>query len=202
MPSAVSARSLRCCAIRSLGTAADRPPVSSAPVVFIFWPSIRISSGIKRFLPDKMLILVVSSGQRPFLPDVFWFGARSLVFSSVAPPVARVPSKGSLSLILPSRAGPLLTGPRTAMPFDRHTCHWLFASRRSDGANKWCKYMRFFTPFISFYSVGVKNGTFLHQILDSANTPAIRQYMLCKPKRRKSCIHARKISTQERKYSI
>ena len=31
--------------------------------------------------------------------------------------VARVPSKGSLSLILPSRAGPLLTGPRTAMPF-------------------------------------------------------------------------------------
>ncbi len=52
--------------------------------------------------------------------------------------------------------------------------------------------MRFFTPFISFYSVGVKNGTFLHQILDSANTPAIRQYMLCKPKRRKSCTHANK----------
>ena len=100
MPSAVSARSLRCCAIRSLGTAADRPPVSSAPVVFIFWPSISISSGIKRFQPDKMLILVVSSGQRPFLPDVFWFGARSLVFSSVATPVARVPSKGSLSLIV------------------------------------------------------------------------------------------------------
>ena len=71
MPSAVSARSLRCCAIRSLGTAADRPPVSSAPVVFIFWPSISISSGIKRFQPDKMLILVVSSGQRPVLPDVF-----------------------------------------------------------------------------------------------------------------------------------
>ena len=123
MPSAVSARSLRCCALRSPGTAADRPPVSSAPVVFIFWPSISISSGIKRFLPDKMLILVVSSGQRPVLPDVFWFGARSLVFSSVAPPVARVPSKGSLALILPSRAGPLLTGPRTAMPFDRHTAH-------------------------------------------------------------------------------
>ena len=133
MQSAVSARSLRCCAIRSLGTAADRPPVSSAPVVFIFWPSISISSGIKRFLPDKMLILVVFSGQRPVLPDVFWFGARSLVFSSVAPPVARVPSKGSL--ILPSRAGPLrmpLTGPRTAMPFDRHTCHWLFAPLISD----------------------------------------------------------------------
>ena len=138
MPSAVSARSLRCCAIRSPGTAADRPPVSSAPVVFIFWPSISISSGLKRFQPDKMLILVVSSGQRPFLPDVFWFGARSLVFSSVAPPVARVPSKGSLALILPSRAGPLLTGPRTAMPFDRHTCHGLFAPLISD-ANKWCK---------------------------------------------------------------
>ena len=71
MPSAVSARSLGCCAIRSLGTAADRPPVSSAPVVFIFWPSISISSGIKRFQPDKMLILVVSSGQRTVLPDVF-----------------------------------------------------------------------------------------------------------------------------------
>ena len=138
MPSAVSARSLRCCAIRSPGTAADRPPVISAPVVFIFLPSISISSGIKRFQPDKMLILVVSSGQRPVLPDVFWFGARSLVFSSVAPPVARVPSKGSLSLILPTRAGPLLTGPRTAMPFDRHTCHGLFAPLISD-ANKWCK---------------------------------------------------------------
>ena len=51
---------------------------------------------------------------------------------------ARVPSKGSLSLFLPSRAGPLLTGPRTAMPFDRHTCHGLFAPLISD-ANKWCK---------------------------------------------------------------
>ena len=138
MPSAVSARLLWCCAIRSPGNAADQPPVSSAPMVFIFWPSISISSVIKRFLPDKMLILVVPSGQRPVLPDVFWFGARSLVFSSVAPPVARVPSKGSLSLILPSRAGPLLTGPRTAMPFDRHTCHGLFAPLISD-ANKWCK---------------------------------------------------------------
>ena len=139
MPSAVSARSLRCCAIRSPGTAADRPPVISAPVVFIFWPSISISSGIKRFLPDKMLILVVSSGQRPVLPDVFWFGARSLVFSSVAPPVGTCAVERSLSLILPSRAGPLsLTGPRTAMPFDRHTCHGLFAPLISD-ANKWCK---------------------------------------------------------------
>ena len=85
MSSAFGARSLWCCAIRSPGTAADRPPVSSAPMVLIFWLSISISSGIKRFQPDKMLILVVSSGQRPVLPDVFWFGARSLVFSSVAP---------------------------------------------------------------------------------------------------------------------
>ena len=59
-----------------------------------------------------------------------------ILISSAA--VARVPSKGSLSLILPSRAGPLLTGPRTAMPFDRHTCHGLFAPLISD-ANKWCK---------------------------------------------------------------
>ena len=96
----------------------------SSPEVFIFWPSISISSGIKRFLPDKMLILVVSSGQRPVLPDVFLVRCPfiGILISSAA--VARVPSKGSLSLILPSRAGPLripLTGPRTAMPFDRHT---------------------------------------------------------------------------------
>ena len=138
MPSAFSARSLRCCAIRSPGAAADWPPVSSAPMVFIFWPSISISSGIKRFLPDKMLILVVSSGQRPVLLDVFLVRCPfiGILFSSAA--VARVPSKGSLSLILPSRAGPLLTGPRTAMPFDRHTCHGLFAPLISD-ANKWCK---------------------------------------------------------------
>ena len=51
---------------------------------------------------------------------------------------------------------------------------------------------------ISCKQNGVKNGTFLHQILDSANTPAIRQYMLCKPKRRKSCTHANKaIDTRE-----
>ena len=133
MPSAVSARSLGCCAIRSLGTAADRPPVSSAPVVFIFWPSISISSGIKRFLPDKMLILVVSSGQRPVLPDVFL--VRCPFIGILISCAARVPSKGSLSLILPSRAGSLripLTGPRTAMPFDRLTCHWLFAPLISD----------------------------------------------------------------------
>ena len=138
MPSAVSARSLRCCAIRSPGAAADWPPVSRAPVVFIFLPSISIPSGLKRFLPDKMLILVVSSGQSPFLPDVFLVRCPfiGILISSAA--VARVPSKGSLSLILTSRAGPLLTGPRTAMPFDRHTCHGLFAPLISD-ANKWCK---------------------------------------------------------------
>ena len=147
MPSAFGARSLWCCAIRSPCTAADRPPVSSAPVVFIFLPSISISSGIKRFQPDKMLILVVSSGQRPVLPDVFWFGARSLVFSSVAPPVARVPSKGSLSLILPSRAGPLsLTRPRTAMPFDRHPRPGLFA------------------PLTLMQTNGVNNDAFLHRL--------------------------------------
>ena len=28
----------------------------------------------KTILAGQMLILVVSSGQRPFLPDVFWFG--------------------------------------------------------------------------------------------------------------------------------
>ena len=40
--------------------------------------------------------------------------------------------KGSLLLILPGRAGPLpLTGPRMAMPFDRHTCHGLFFAPNS-----------------------------------------------------------------------
>ena len=79
MSSAFGARSLGCCAIRSPGAAADRPPVSSAPVAFIFWPSISISSGIKRFLPDKMLILVGPSGQRPFLSDVFLVQRSSVV---------------------------------------------------------------------------------------------------------------------------
>ena len=94
-----------------------------------------------------------------------------LVSSKVAPPVARVPSKGSLALILPSRAGPLpLTRPRTAMPFDgtRATGSLLHGYLMQ---TKWCKKWHFFTPFISFYSVGVKNGTFLHQIRDSANAP-------------------------------
>ena len=88
--------------------------------------------------------------------------------------------------------GPLpLTRPRTAMPFDgtRATGSLLHGYLMQ---TKWCKKWHFFTPFISFYSVGVKNGTFLHQILDSANTTAIRQTMLCKPKRRKSCTHANK----------
>ena len=107
MSSAIGARSLWCCAIRSPGTAADRPPVSSAPVVFIFLPSISISSRKKRFKPDKMLILVVSSGQRPVLPDVFWFGARSLVFSSVAPQWHVCRRKVSCRSSLPAELGPL-----------------------------------------------------------------------------------------------
>ena len=107
MSSVFGARSLGCCAIRSPGAAADRPPVSSAPVVFIFWPSIRISSGIKRFQPDKMLILVVSSGQRPVLPDVFWFGARSLVFSSVAPQWHVCRRKVRCRSSFPAELGPL-----------------------------------------------------------------------------------------------
>ena len=40
-----------------------------------------------------------------------------------SPPWYRVPSKGSLALILPTAWVPLtgpFTGPRTAMPFDRH----------------------------------------------------------------------------------
>ena len=96
---------------------------------------------LKRFLRTVSFLVVCPAIGR-FFRTFFWFGdklswkpaavsARSLVFSSVAPPVARVPSKGSLSLILPSRAGPLLTEPRTAMPFDRHTFHWLFAPRIS-----------------------------------------------------------------------
>ena len=105
-----SARSLWCCAIRSPSTAADRPPVSSAPVVFIVWPSIRISSGIKRFQPDKMLILVVSSGQRPVLPDVFWFSARSLVFSSVAPQWHVCRRKVRCHSSFPAELGPFSQG--------------------------------------------------------------------------------------------
>ena len=110
MSSSLGARSLGCCAIRSPGTAADRPPVSSAPVVFIFLPSISISSRIKRFQPDKMLILVVSSGQRPVLPDVFWFGARSLVFSSVAPQWHVCRRKVRCRSSFPAERGPFSQG--------------------------------------------------------------------------------------------
>ena len=46
----------------------------SSPVGFVFVVNNLDSIRDKRFLPDKMLILVVSSGQRPVLPDVFWFG--------------------------------------------------------------------------------------------------------------------------------
>ena len=83
---------------------------SAAPVVFIFLPSIRISSVIKRFQPDKMLILVVSSGQRPFLPDVFWFGARSLVFSSVAPQWHVCRRKVRCRSSFPAELGPFSQG--------------------------------------------------------------------------------------------
>ena len=147
MSSAVSARSLWCCAIRSLGTAADRPPVSRAPVVFIFLPSIRISSGIKRFQPDKMLILVVSSGQRPVLPDVFWFGARSLVFSSVTPQWHVCRRKVRCRSSFPAELGPFRSQGRGRLCLSIGTrcylqhpngCHGLFAPLIS-GANKWCK---------------------------------------------------------------
>ena len=139
-----------------------------------------------------MLILVVSSGQRPVLPDVFWFGARSLVFSSVAPQWHVCRRKVRWRSSFPAELGPFRSQGRG------RPC--LSIGTRATGSllhgylmqTKWCKKWHFFTPFISFYSVGVKNGTFLHQILDSANTPAIRQYMLCKPKRRKSCTHANK----------
>ena len=139
MPSAVSARSLRCCAIRSPGTAADRPPVSSAPMVFIFLPSISISSVIKRFQPDKMLILVVCSGQRPFLPDVF---------------LVRCPFIG---ILISSAASGTCAVERFAVAHPPQQSWAPFAHRAADGhafrsapetralrstdtnANKWCK---------------------------------------------------------------
>ena len=43
----------------------------SSPVGFVFVVNNLDFIRIKRFQPDKMLILVVSSGQRPVLPDVF-----------------------------------------------------------------------------------------------------------------------------------
>ena len=146
MPSAVSARSLRCCAIRSLGTAADRPPVSSAPVAFIFWTSISISSGIKRFQPDKMLILVVSSGQRPVLPDVFWFSARSLVFSSVAPQWHVGRRKVRCHSSFPAELGPFSQGRGRPAFRSAHVPRALCSTDISCKQN------------------GEKNGTFLHRL--------------------------------------
>ena len=61
------------------------------------------------------------------------------------------------------------TGPRTAMPFDRHLASRLFAPQRSK-TNKWCKFRPFFTLFVQFDAFGVKSGAFSHQILDSADT--------------------------------
>ena len=61
------------------------------------------------------------------------------------------------------------TGPRTAMPFDRHLASRLFAPQRSK-ADKWCKFRPFFTLFVQFDAFGVKSGAFLHQILDFADT--------------------------------
>ena len=94
-----------------------------------------------------------------------------LVSSKVAPPVARVPSKGSLALILPTSWAPFRS--------QGHGRPCLSIGTRATGSllhgylmqTKWCKKWHFFTPFISFYSVGVKKGTFLHQIRDSANAP-------------------------------
>ena len=98
-----------------------------------------------------------------------------LVSSKVAPPEARVPSKGSLALILPTS-----WAPSAHKATDGHAFRSAHVPRALCSTDISCK------------QNGVKNGTFLHQILDSANTPSIRQNMLCKPKRRKSCTHANK----------
>ena len=90
-----------------------------------------------------------------------------LVSSKVAPPVARMPSKGSLALILPTSWAPSYRAAdghafRPAPDVPGSLLHGDLMLQ-----TKWCKYRRFFTPFISFISFGVKNGTFLHQIPDS-----------------------------------
>ena len=93
-----------------------------------------------------------------------------LVFSKVAPPVTRVPSKGSLALILPTSWAPSHKATDGHAFRSAHVPRALCStdiSCKQNGVKKW----HFFTPFISFYSVGVKNGTFLHQIRDSANAP-------------------------------
>ena len=64
-----------------------------------------------------------------------------VVTAGVSPPGCQVPSKGSLRSSSPLRGSPPLTGPRPAMPFDRHLAPRLFAPQRSK-ANKWCKLRR------------------------------------------------------------
>ena len=51
-----------------------------------------------------------------------------VVTAGVSPPGCQVPSKGSLRSSSPLRGSPL-TGPRPAMPFDRHLASRLFAPR-------------------------------------------------------------------------
>ena len=94
-----------------------------------------------------------------------------LVSSKVAPPVARVPIERFAGAHPSHFVGPFRS--------QGHGRPCLSIGTRATGSllhgylmqTKWCKKWHFFTPFISFYSVGVKNGTFLHQILDSANAP-------------------------------
>lgn len=64
-------RTLSFLRVGMLVVAGDQPQVCSGPMLYVFSSSIWISSGLKRFLPDKMSILVVLSGQRPVFPDVF-----------------------------------------------------------------------------------------------------------------------------------
>ena len=122
-----------------------------------------------------MLILVVSSGQRPVLPDVF---------------LVRCPFIG---ILISSAARGTCAVERFAVAHPSQQS-WAPSHRAADGhAFRSAHVPRALcSTDISCKQNGVKNGTFLHQILDSANTPAIRQNMLCKPKRRKSCTHANK----------
>ena len=64
-------RTLSFLRVGMLVVAGDRLQVCSGPMLYVFSSSIWISSGLKRFLPDKMSILVVLSGQRLVFPDVF-----------------------------------------------------------------------------------------------------------------------------------
>ena len=91
---------------------------------------------------DSILIIVAGVGRRPFaqvlqnslsghpppirLRDIFWNRVPQRRLG------IRCRRKVRWRSSFPLR-GPLpLTRPRTAMPFDRHTCHGLFAPRRSD----------------------------------------------------------------------